>query len=97
MHSMMKNVGKHVAALVLFLGLVMAYFSPAVFDGKVIRQGDNVKAAGMEEVRSINMQRLLNRVSLVYGRMLCFRGCLMDRDMEVRLRNCPLMASLTDG
>ena len=47
MHSMMKNVGKHVAALVLFLGLVMAYFSPAVFDGKVIRQGDNVKAAGM--------------------------------------------------
>ena len=36
MHSMMKNVGKHVAALVLFLGLVMAYFSPAVFDGKVI-------------------------------------------------------------
>ena len=47
MHSMMKNVGKHVAALVLFLGLVMAYFSPAVFDGKVIMQGDNVKAAGM--------------------------------------------------
>jgi len=43
----MKNVGKHVAALILFLGLVMAYFSPAVFDGKVIRQGDNVKAAGM--------------------------------------------------
>ena len=47
MHSIMKNVGKHVAALILFLGLVMAYFSPAVFDGKVIRQGDNVKAAGM--------------------------------------------------
>ena len=51
MHSMMKNVGKHVAALVLFLGLVMAYFSPAV----------------------------------------------LDRDMEVRLRNCPLMVLLTDG
>ena len=47
MHSMMKNVGKHVAALVLFLGLVMAYFSPAVFDGKVIMQGDNIKATGM--------------------------------------------------
>ena len=46
MHSMMKNVGKHVAALVLFLGLVMAYFSPAVFDGKVIRQGDNVRKSG---------------------------------------------------
>lgn len=46
MHSLIKNVGKHVAALVLFLGLVMAYFSPAVFEGKVIRQGDNIKAAG---------------------------------------------------
>lgn len=46
MHSLIKNVGKHVAALILFLGLVMVYFSPAVFDGKVIRQGDNIKAAG---------------------------------------------------
>lgn len=45
--SMIKKVGKHVAALVLFLGLVMVYFSPAVFDGKVIRQGDNIKATGM--------------------------------------------------
>ena len=73
-------MGKHVAALVLFLGLVMAYFSPAVFDGKVIRQGDNVKAAGMGGSQVDKYaKRLLNRVSLVYGRMLCFRGCLMDR------------------
>lgn len=47
MYCIMKNVGKHVAALVFFLGLVMVYFSPAVFDGKFIRQGDNIKAVGM--------------------------------------------------
>lgn len=47
MRNMIITVGKHLAALILFLGLVMAYFSPAVFNGKVIRQGDNVKAAGM--------------------------------------------------
>lgn len=46
MHSLIKSVGKHVVALILFLGLAIAYFSPAVFDGKVIRQGDNIKAAG---------------------------------------------------
>ncbi|MDL2265618.1 YfhO family protein [Parabacteroides sp. OttesenSCG-928-G07] len=41
------KVGKHIVAVILFLGLVMAYFSPAVFDGKVIDQSDNVKATGM--------------------------------------------------
>ena len=46
MHRVMKEVGKHVAAIVLFLGLAMAYFSPAVFDGKVIHQSDNIKAVG---------------------------------------------------
>lgn len=46
MQSIMKNVGKHVVALILFLVLSFVYFSPAVFDGKVIRQGDNIKAAG---------------------------------------------------
>ncbi|OAV71612.1 putative membrane protein [Bacteroidales bacterium Barb4] len=47
MQSMIKKVGKHIAALLLFLGLVWAYFSPAVFDGKVILQGDSIKASGM--------------------------------------------------
>lgn len=47
MQSFIKKVGKHILALVLFLGLVVAYFSPAVFDGKEIYQGDNIKATGM--------------------------------------------------
>ena len=47
MQSLVKKVGKHVVALVLFLGLVMAYFSPAVFEGKEIYQGDSIKATGM--------------------------------------------------
>lgn len=45
--DLIKRSGKHLLALILFLGLVMVYFSPAVFDGKVILQGDNIKATGM--------------------------------------------------
>jgi hypothetical protein len=47
MQSLIKKAGKHVAALILFLGLVCVYFAPAVFEGKVIIQGDNIKATGM--------------------------------------------------
>lgn len=47
MKDLLKQWSKHIVALVLFLGLVMVYFSPAVFDGKVIVQGDNIKATGM--------------------------------------------------
>ena len=47
MKDLLKQWGKHVVALILFLGLVMVYFSPAVFDGKVVMQGDNIKAVGM--------------------------------------------------
>ncbi|MDR0995595.1 MAG: YfhO family protein [Tannerella sp.] len=47
MQKVIKKAGKHVLAIALFLGLVMAYFAPAVFDGKVIQQGDNIKAYGM--------------------------------------------------
>lgn len=47
MQSLVKKAGKHIVALILFLGLVMVYFSPAVFEGKDILQGDNIKATGM--------------------------------------------------
>ena len=47
MTDLLKRWGKHIVALFLFLGLVIAYFSPVVFDGKVILQGDNIKAVGM--------------------------------------------------
>ncbi|MCC8154006.1 MAG: YfhO family protein [Tannerellaceae bacterium] len=39
--------GKHIAAIVLFLLLSIAFFSPAVIDGKTLRQDDNEKAHGM--------------------------------------------------
>lgn len=46
MQSLIKKAGKHVLALVLFLGLVLVYFSPGVLDGKVLRQGDTIKVTG---------------------------------------------------
>ncbi|MDR1982121.1 MAG: hypothetical protein LBQ39_10975, partial [Tannerellaceae bacterium] len=49
MQNLIRKTGKHVAAIALFLVLVMAYFAPAVFEGKVIIQGDNIKARGMGE------------------------------------------------
>lgn len=47
MREIMRKWGKHVVALLLFLGLTVVYFSPAVFEGKTIRQADNEKATGM--------------------------------------------------
>ncbi|MDR2119074.1 MAG: YfhO family protein [Tannerellaceae bacterium] len=47
MQSLIKKAGKHIVAVVLFLGLTMVYFAPAVFEGKTIVQGDNIKATGM--------------------------------------------------
>lgn len=47
MQSILKKCGKHVAAILLFLAVTMTYFSPSVFDGKTIRQGDMDKAVGM--------------------------------------------------
>lgn len=47
MQSILKKCGKHVAAILVFLVVTMIYFSPAVFDGKVVRQGDMDKATGM--------------------------------------------------
>lgn len=49
MRNIVEKWGKHVVAIVVFLILSVVYFAPAVFDGKVIRQTDVVKAAGMGE------------------------------------------------
>lgn len=77
MKDLLKQWGKHVVALILFLGLVMVYFSPAVFDGKVIMQGDNIKATGMGQARWINTPKRHSRVSSASGRMRCSVGCRM--------------------
>ena len=77
MKDLLKQWGKHVVALILFLGLVMTYFSPAVFDGKVIMQGDNIKRPEWDQARWINTPRRHSRVSSVSGRMRCSEGCRM--------------------
>lgn len=45
--NMIKTWGKHLAAIAVLLVITIAYFSPAVLDGKVIQQGDMLKADGM--------------------------------------------------
>ena len=47
MRSMISKWGKHIVAIVVFLLLTVVYFAPAVFEGKVVRQGDTEKATGM--------------------------------------------------
>lgn len=47
MKTLLMKWGKHLFAIVIFLAMTVAYFSPAVLDGKMIRQGDMEKAAGM--------------------------------------------------
>lgn len=47
MQDMIKKWGKHLAAIVVFLGLVVTYFAPAILDGKVLHQSDMIFAEGM--------------------------------------------------
>ena len=47
MQQLLKTWGKHLAAILVLLVLTVVYFSPAVLDGKVIQQGDMLKADGM--------------------------------------------------
>lgn len=47
MQTILKQWGKHFLAILIFIALSVIYFKPAVFEGKVIVQGDNIKATGM--------------------------------------------------
>ncbi|MDL2256390.1 YfhO family protein [Parabacteroides sp. OttesenSCG-928-K15] len=47
MRDFIRKYGWHMGALILFLGIVVIYFSPSVIDGKVMRQGDSIRFAGM--------------------------------------------------
>ena len=47
MKTILMKWGNHLIAILIFLALTVAYFSPAILDGKTIRQGDMEKAAGM--------------------------------------------------
>lgn len=47
MQKIFSSWGKHVVAVAIFAALVIGFFSPAIIDGKVLRQDDNEKAIGM--------------------------------------------------
>lgn len=47
MQAIVKKWGAHVGAILIFLALTVVYFSPAILDGKVMRQSDMDKVAGM--------------------------------------------------
>lgn len=47
MRNFIRKLGMHLVALVIFLVLVMTYFSPVQLEGKVVRQGDSQKFEGM--------------------------------------------------
>lgn len=47
MQDLWKKYGRHLIAVLLFIGLVVVYFAPSVIDGKVLRQGDSMKVVGM--------------------------------------------------
>lgn len=47
MHSVIKKSLLHIVSITIFLILVSIYFSPSIFQGKVIQQADMQKVAGM--------------------------------------------------
>lgn len=47
MQRLIKDLGGHIAAILLFLVLVLTFFSPVAFEGKIIRQGDTQNFVGM--------------------------------------------------
>ncbi len=57
MQDIIKQWGKHVAALVLFAALAIGFFSPVFLDGKTLRQGDNELVAGMGSSQMTEYER----------------------------------------
>ena len=47
MQEIIKKSSQHIIALLLFLGLTVIYFAPAVFQGKTIQQLDMIRVTGM--------------------------------------------------
>ncbi len=47
MNKYIKAFGGHALAVLIFLIIVIFYFSPAILDGKVLKQGDSIKFEGM--------------------------------------------------
>ena len=47
MQNIVKQAGEHLIAILVFLGLTVIYFSPAVFEGKTVQQSDMIHTVGM--------------------------------------------------
>lgn len=89
MRSIMSKWGKHIAAIAVFLVLTVIYFSPAVFEGKVVRQGDTEKAIGMGNSQMDEYEKTAQPGEFSAWSDACLAECLMCRDMEIRLHDFP--------
>ncbi|MCL1934177.1 MAG: hypothetical protein FWF53_10260, partial [Candidatus Azobacteroides sp.] len=47
MQEIIRKTSEHLLAILLFLGLTVIYFAPAVFQGKTIQQSDMIHVVGM--------------------------------------------------
>ena len=47
MQNLVRKASEHIAAILLFLGITVIYFAPAVFEGKTIQQSDMIHGQGM--------------------------------------------------
>ncbi len=56
-NSLLKNLLPHIGAYVIMLLLTFVFFKPYVFDGKVLKQNDNVRARAMQaEMRQVKKE-----------------------------------------
>ena len=56
-NSLFKNLLPHIGAYVIMLLLTFLFFKPYVFDGKVLKQNDNVRARAMQaEMRKVQKE-----------------------------------------
>ncbi len=88
MQKLLKNWVKHIVAILILLVATVVYFSPSVIDGKVLRQGDNIKATGMGASQMKQYEETAQPENSVPGRMPCSVVCLMWLRMEIRLPIC---------
>ncbi len=89
MRSIMSKWGKHIAAIAVFLVLTVIYFSPAVFEGKVVRQGDTEKAIGMGNSQMDEYEKTAQPGEFSAWSDAMFGGMPYVSDMEIRLHDFP--------
>ena len=90
-----KKWRKHIVAILLFAALSAIYFAPAVFDGKVIRQGDMDRYVGMVGGNQMDQYaKPPSPASSAHGRMQCLGECRTPPATETLHRHYPPSKSL---